>query len=197
MRTRNSLPILTSVFVVLVIIANIMSCRIIAPMGISMDAGTILFPLTFIVRDMIHRNYGRKAANRAVIVGVLSGLFASLMFYITSTLPADMSVGAQTEFGLVLLPSILIVIGSAIGMLISEYLDGHIYERLYKGKHPYKAAIGSNTISIPIDTAIVSAIAFLPMYGLEVTFGIWAVNVVIKYIMMIVFIPSIKLTKNF
>lgn len=187
-RMMRSAAVLSGVFVAATMAANIMSLRMIAPLGIVMDAGALLYPATFVVRDMLHRRCGLSAANRAVTVSVVCNVCMFALFWLASVLPADMGTGTQEAFGQVLLPGALIVLGSVVAQLISERLDGRIFQRIWRdgdGSH-IKAALVSNLISIPVDSAIMCGIAF----GFTVPLGSVVMatlaNIGIKYIVMAV-----------
>lgn len=101
--------------------------------------------------------------------------------------PFDPSTGEQAEFGMVLLPGLLIVAGSVCGQFIGENIDGRIFHKVWKGGEGshVKAALCSNVVSIPIDTVIMCCIAFgltVPLDTLAATIG---ANIAIKYVVML------------
>ena len=175
-------------FVAATMIANVMSLRMVAPLGFVMDAGALLYPLTFLLRDAIHRHSGLQAANRAVTASLICNIAMFSLFALAAWLPYDAMTGTQEEFGRVLLPGFLIVIGSVLGQFVGERIDGRIFHSIYAGstKNYARAALVSNAISIPIDTTIVCVIAF----GLTIPFGSLVetiiTNLIIKYAIMVV-----------
>ena len=184
----NKATYLSIGFVAVTMIANVMSLRMIAPLGIVMDAGALLYPVTFILRDMLHRSSGLNAANRAVTASVICNVAMFALFAVAAWLPADPETGAQLEFGRVLMPGALIVLGSVVAQFVSERLDGRIYQSIWRdgeGSHT-KAMLISNLISIPVDSVLMCGIAF----GLTVPLASVALttlsNIGIKYIVMVV-----------
>lgn len=177
----------TVAFVAATMIANIMSLRMVSPLGIVMDAGTLLYPITFLIRDHLHREDGLKSANMAVTISVICNILMFSLFAFAAWLPYDPITGEQAEFAMVLLPGFLIVIGSAIGQFVGERIDGRIYHKIYKGGkgNHIKAAIVSNAISIPIDTALMCFIAFGLTIPLEAVIADIGANMGIKYIVML------------
>lgn len=177
----------TTAFVAATMIANIMSLRMVSPLGIVMDAGTLLYPVTFLIRDHLHRKDGLKAANLAVTISVICNVLMFCLFAFAAWLPFDPITGEQKEFAIVLLPGFLIVLGSAIGQFVGERIDGRIYHKIYKGgkgSH-VKAALVSNAISIPIDTTLVCVIAFSLTIPFDAVIADIGTNMVIKYIVMV------------
>lgn len=179
-------------------LSNISSLRIVEVLGISMDAGTLLYPLTFTLRDLIHKKSDKKTALHIVYIGVVMNLLMFLVFFIVSKLPADMVVGEQKEFGQVLVGSWRIVLASIVAMFISEVVDSEIYQwyaEKFK-KYHFMRVLTSNFISVPLDSAIVTLIAFYGVMPNSVLISITLVNIAIKYIIALVTVPSIYLVKE-
>lgn len=170
---------LVAFYVVTQILADIGSLRIVAILGLSMDAGTLLYPLTFTIRDMIHRYSDKSIAYLAIILGVIANVVMFLFFYLVSVLPPDLSVGEQTAFGQTLTPVFRIVIASIIAEFISELLDTHIFSKLHN-KGYLLQIVGSNVPATILDSAIFSAIAFYGIVPAGTLVSIFVANVLIK-----------------
>jgi len=195
MRVLLSLSIF---YVVVGMLSNIASLRIVTVLGIAMDAGTLLYPLTFTLRDLIHKRSDKKTSIYIVCIGALMNLLMFIVFFIVSKLSPDMSVGEQTEFGKVLVGSWRIIVASVIAMFISEMADTTIYEKFTNKfkKYQFMRVITSNFISVPIDSIIVTLIAFYGTMPVNVLVSITLVNIAIKYIITIVTAPSIYAIKE-
>ena len=195
MRVLLSLSIF---YVVIGMLSNISSLRIVQILGISMDAGTLLYPLTFTLRDLIHKKSDKKTAIHIVYIGVVMNLLMFIVFFIVSKLPADMLVGEQKEFGQVLVASWRIIIASTVAMFIAEIADSQIYQWYadkFK-KYQFMRVLTSNFISVPLDSAIVTLIAFYGVMPNSVLVSITLVNIAIKYIITLITVPSIYLVKE-
>lgn len=169
-------------YVVFGILSNISSLRIVSILKMSMDAGTLIYPFTFTLRDLMHKKMGKRDADFIVILAAGVNLLMFAVFYIVSILPPDMSLGVQKEFGQVLNPAWRIVIGSITAMVIAELLDSYIYEavrRRVKGKQWLRVLL-SNGISIPVDTAIMIVIAFAGTMPRKLLIAIIVSNVIVK-----------------
>jgi queuosine precursor transporter len=186
------------IYVVIGMLSNISSLRIVQILGISMDAGTLLYPLTFTLRDLIHKKSDKKTAIHIVYIGVVMNLLMFIVFFIVSKLPADMLVGEQKEFGQVLVGSWRIIIASIVAMFIAEIADSQIYQWYadkFK-KYQFMRVLTSNFISVPLDSAIVTLIAFYGVMPNSVLVSITIVNIAIKYIITLITVPSIYLVKE-
>lgn len=182
MRAAIMLP---SLYVTITILSNISSLRIITVLGASMDAGTLLYPFSFTMRDLIHRALGTMAARLTILLATVLNTLAFVVFWIVSNVPPDPQVGEQTEFGNVLLPGARIVLGSTIGMCVSELIDTEIYNAVRRRlgeRHLWARVAVSNAFSIPIDSFIMVFIAFAGTMPLSVLIEITGVNIIIKYI---------------
>ena len=186
------------IYVVIGMLSNISSLRIVQILGISMDAGTLLYPLTFTLRDLIHKKSDKKTAIHIVYIGVVMNLLMFIVFFIVSKLPADMLVGEQKEFGQVLVGSWRIVLASIVAMFISEVVDSEIYQWYVEKfkKYHFMRVLTSNFISVPLDSAMVTLIAFYGVMPNSVLISITLVNIAIKYIITLVTVPSIYLVKE-
>lgn len=186
------------IYVVIGMLSNISSLRIVEVLGISMDAGTLLYPLTFTLRDLIHKKSDKKTALHIVYIGVVMNLLMFIVFFIVSKLPADIIVGEQKEFGQVLVGSWRIIIASIVAMFIAEIADSQIYQwYAYKfKKYQFMRVLTSNFISVPLDSIIVTLIAFYGVMPNSVLISITLVNIAIKYIITLITVPSIYLVKE-
>ncbi len=52
------------------------------------DGGFIVFPLTYVIGDVLSEVYGFEAARRAIFIGFVDGGLAALTFWLTTYLPA-------------------------------------------------------------------------------------------------------------
>lgn len=186
---------LTLAFTVATMIANVMSLRMVAPFGVAMDAGTLLYPVTFLIRDAIHRRAGLRASDRAVRASVASNLLMFAMFAFAAWLPYDESIGPQEEFASVLLPGFLVVIGSIAGQYAGETVDGRVFHRVNRKVGHMGAALASNLISIPIDTAIMCGIAFGSL-GWGAFLSTVTANVAVKYAVMLLSLGVMAMSKQ-
>ena len=80
-------PVLVAVFTALVIISNVTATKGVAFGPIITDGGFIVFPLTYIIGDVLSEVYGFAAARRAIILGFSMNVLAALAFWATVYLP--------------------------------------------------------------------------------------------------------------
>lgn len=192
-----STAILVSVFYVAAqMMADIGSLRIVMVAGFSIDAGTFIYPLTFTLRDMVHKTAGIKIARMLILAAAGINLVMALFFKIAAILPPDLAVGPQSEFSLVLTPVWRIVSASIIAEVISEMIDTEGYRfwvEKVTNKYQWARVLVSNALSIPIDSFIFSFLAFWGIMPTAVVLSIFFSNMIIKGITTVISIPGIYL----
>jgi uncharacterized integral membrane protein (TIGR00697 family) len=162
-RRHTALLIAASCYTACSLIANVMSIRIVVILGQSIDAGTLLYPLVFTLRDVVHKTGGRAAAWTVIFTTAGLNVVMAVGFLVASKLPADRAVGPQTEFGVVLNATWRLVAASIAAQLVSEALDTEVYHR-YVRRFGHRAqwgrVVASNAVSIPADSIVFVIVAF-------------------------------------
>src|SRR3972149_10107580 len=93
--------IVSGLYLAAQIFSDITAVRILQLFGLSIDAGTLIYPFTFTLRDLLHKTTDKHTVRLVIVMAAGINLFMALFFWLVSILPADMSVGNQLEFGLV------------------------------------------------------------------------------------------------
>jgi len=182
---QRTLMLCSCLYLALVSFANLGSLRVISLLGLSLDGGTLLYPFTFTMRDVLHKKAG--AAHTRFIILLTAGLNL-LMFgfcWLVGVLPADASVGPQTEYLLVLAPGFRLVLGSILAMALAELLDTGIYSLVRKRfgeKKQWLRVLLSNAVSVPLDTVVFLLIAFGGRYDMPTIIALFFSNILLKYL---------------
>lgn len=190
--------IVISLYIAAQLLSDIASLKITLIAGFSMDAGTFIYPLTFTIRDLIHKRLGKSAARKIIILAAGINLFMALFFHFIAWLPQDPTWGLAKEFSAILGPVWRIVIASIIAEVFSELIDTEIYHlwqsRITK-KYQWMRVLSSNAVSIPIDSLIFCWGAFGFLLPHDVVWSIFFANVIVKGAVTIVSLPAIYLVK--
>ena len=187
--------ILSSIFVSLVLLSNILSTKIISIAGLANDAGTLIYPFTFVVKDLIQKRYGRAAARKVIYTAYGTLLFAFAAFWVVGQIPADPSWMNQEAYDAILTPFGRLVFASITAGVISELLDTKVFSYLWSKTGQVWVALVSNVAGILLDTFLFTLLAFAGDMPQEVLVGIFITNVAVKLIMTSVASPSILLVK--
>lgn len=148
------------------LISNIAAVKLWNFFGIAVDGGVILFPLTYIIGDLIVEFYGEKIAKTIILAGFFMNLIACAVFYIVIALPAYDGWMMQDAFSSVLGFTPRIIIGSLIAYVCSNLLNNVVFTKLKQSKGIFASsfiarAIGSSAFAHILDSAIFETIAFL------------------------------------
>ncbi|WP_019971712.1 queuosine precursor transporter [Mycobacterium sp. 141] len=155
-------PVLVAVFTALVIISNVTATKGVAFGPIITDGGFIVFPLTYIIGDVLSEVYGFKAARRAIFLGFAMNVLAAFIFWVTIYLPAaDFYTNEEHFENVVHAYTQLIVAGLAgfiVGQTINAWVVVAIKERT-KEKHLWARLVGSTFAGQLGDTLVFCSIA--------------------------------------
>ncbi len=175
------LDIITVVFVLVLVLSNIASSAKIIDWGISLgaiplsfDAGTILFPISYIFGDVLTEVYGYKRSRRIIWIGFGALAFSALVFWLVQILPGEAT--WQTQVGQDAYNSILgsmssgsIIIASLTGFFAGSFSNAIIMavmKVLTKGKMLWSRTIGSTIVGEAFDTftfiLVASALGVFP-----------------------------------
>lgn len=174
--------------------ANVMSSRIVLLGPWAVDAGTLTYPLAFTLRDVVHKAGGRSAARTTIVVTAVLNAAMVAAFWVAARLPADLAVGAQEEFGDVLVPVARIVLASTVAQLVAELIDTEVYHRVLRRlgrRRQWARVVVSNAVSIPTDSVVFAAIAFAGVLPGATWWELVWVNVVVKVLTTAVTWPLI------
>ena len=193
------LLIVAGAYVAAQMMADIASLRIISVGGYAVDAGTLIYPFTFTLRDLIHKIAGKTAARTMIWLAAAINLFMAGFFWLVSELPADLVTGPQLGFGEVLAPVWGIVVASIIAEVAAELIDTEVYSlwvRRFAERHQWGRVLSSNAVSVPVDSFLFVGLATLfGVFPPEVAVSIFWVNVLFKGGFTVISIPWIYLVK--
>ena len=177
--------------------------------SLSFTAGVLLWPVVFIMTDVINEYFGLKGVRflSFMAVGLIS--FAFLMVFAAIQLePASWWVGVNADKGVpdmqlaystVLGQSNWIIVGSLVAFLIGQLTDVLIFQRIKRftgGKFVWLRATGSTLISQFIDSFVVLYIAFVigpQKWSMDLFLAVGTVNYLYKFAVAIALTPVIYL----
>lgn len=147
---------------VVLIISNIGASKGVTFGPIPTDGGFFLFPLAYIVGDVVAEVYGFKASRRAIITAFVMSIFTAVCYWIIITLPAAPWYDGQDALARTLGPVPIIVAASLlaflVGQLANSWLLVHLKtrsgERLLFGRIALSTMLGEF-----LDTLVFCAIA--------------------------------------
>lgn len=198
-RALRNLLVVASAYVAAQMLADVTSLRIIEVGGYAVDAGTIIYPFTFTLRDLVHKIGGRSSARALIVLAAAINLVMAGLFWLVARLPPDPFTGPQLEFGAVLAPVWGIVVASIVAEVASELLDTEVYQRWVRrfgDRHQWGRVLSSNALAVPVDSALFVGLATVfGVFPAGVAWSIFWVNVVFKGVVTMVSIPWIYMVR--
>lgn len=155
---------LAGLFVMTLIVSNIASVKVVAIGPLVFDAGTILFPLSYIVGDIVTEVYGYRKMRSLLYVGVVSLILTMTTFWVVQILPASPDWPNQVAYESILGVVWRIVLASVTALFLGEIMNAYVMARMKvrsKGKNLWARMISSSVVGSAIDTVVFSTVAFL------------------------------------
>ncbi len=174
---RSSYDVVLATFVALLLISNIGATKLIAfgpsvsvggfpLLPIITDGGAILFPLTYILGDILAEVYGLRKANRAIITGFVLAAIMSLTFLAVDAAPPAPDWPNQDAWNSVLGVVPRFVVASLLGYLCGQLLNAVVLVRIkqrWGEKRLWVRLITSTLVGEFADTMVFCMIAFGPL----------------------------------
>ena len=176
MKSYRYLTPVTAIFVTVLIVSNIASSAKIVDLGFAIldvrmafDAGTILFPISYIFGDILTEVYGYKNSRRVIWTGFFCLALASATFWAVSHLPGESTwqgYAGDAAYNAILggMSSGGIVLASLAAYAMGEFSNSFILAKmkvLTQGRWLWTRTIGSTIVGELIDSATFIAIASL------------------------------------
>jgi queuosine precursor transporter len=185
-------PVIVAVFVGVLLISNIGATKLISFGPIITDGGAFLFPLTYVIGDVLSEVYGLAAARRAILLGFAMSILAAVTFWLVQVSPPADGYENQEAFEAVLgfVPRIVLasLCGYLVGQLLNAYVLVKIKERT-KERALWLRLIGSTVVGEFADTFVFCTIAF---YGVITGAEFWnyvLVGYLYKTLLEVVLLP--------
>lgn len=177
-------------------LADIASLKIGVVFGLAVDMGTFIYPITFTLRDLVHKLLGKRLAQTLILAAGGINLFMAGYLMWAARVPGSEAWGLNQEFAAILAPVWRIVLASIVAEVISELIDTEVYHWFVtRITHRYQwlRVLVSNGASVPVDNLIFAVGAFALTLPWAEVGQIFLFNLVIKYGMTLLSLPLIYL----
>ncbi|MEP6584550.1 MAG: queuosine precursor transporter, partial [Ginsengibacter sp.] len=173
-------------------------------LAFTLTCGVVLWPLEFVITDIINEYYGPRAVRRISFTAVALIAYAFCMYFIAIALPpAQVWLGSskaqgvdniQTSFSAIFGQNMRIIIGSVVAFLVSQVVDVTVFHRIKRAtghKHLWLRATGSTLVSQLVDSYIVLFIAFSGIFKWQLILAVGIMNYLYKFFMALILTPVI------
>src|SRR5579871_895714 len=178
-------------------------------LSFTLTCGVLLWPLEFVITDIVNEFYGPKAVRRISITAVILISYAFLMYFLAIGIPpADVWIASsskqgvdniQTAFSAIFGQNMRIILGSLVAFLVSQIVDVTIFHQIKKrtgNKYLWLRATGSTLVSQLVDSYIVLFIAFSQYFTWQQILAIGLMNYIYKFSVALLLTPLIYLIEG-
>jgi uncharacterized integral membrane protein (TIGR00697 family) len=183
-----------ALFVTVLILSNLLSSAKIIDLGVSLgplalifDAGTLVFPISYIFGDILTEVYGYQRSRRVIWMGFLATALMGFFVWLTSVLPGEPfweSTVGQSAYNAVLGGISGLVVASLIAYFAGEFSNSYVLAKMKiatKGRWLWSRTIGSTLVGQGVDTTIFFIIAtVLGVFPAELMLSLIVTNYVLK-----------------
>ena len=162
--------LVNAIFITSLLVANVVSSKIVSFWRLTVPAAIVAYPLTFLMTDVIGEIWGKEEANKTVKLGFICQMISLALIGGAILLPVAPFADNQAQFTAILGSSFRVVFASMVGYLVSQSWDVWIFHKVrdaYIKKHGSTKGgrwIWNNASTMTsqiIDTAIFITIAFI------------------------------------
>jgi len=190
-------PIITALFCGCLIISNILASKTFSLYDIILPCGVVIFPLVYIVGDVLTEIYGFTLAKRTIYLGFIINLIAVIAYQIAIFLPGT-DLATSNAFSIILGSTPRILIASLISYLVGSYVNAY-FMKILKEKYTdylFARCSISTLFGEGLDAIIFITIAFAGLMPNEVLITMIICQGAFKIIYEIIVYPITRTVIN-
>lgn len=201
MKEKVSIPFMFMgiLFNVCLIAANLLETKVIQVCGLTVTAGLLVFPVSYIINDCIAEVWGFKKARLIIWSGFAMNFFVVSLGLIAVSLPAAPFWEGETHFNFVFGMAPRIVVASLLAFLVGSFLNAYVMSRMKlasKGKNFSARAIWSTVVGETADSLIFFPIAFGGIIPWKELLMIMVLQIFLKSMYEVIILPiTIRVVK--
>ncbi len=183
--------ILTGVFTASLIVSNIIAGKTFDFFSFTLPCGVIIFPIIYIVNDVLAEVYGYQKARKVILLGFLMNLVAVICYNITIMLPAPVFFENSEAFAVVLGSTFRLLVASFAAYLVGSLVNAKMMVILKKWDEDklFLRCIVSTLFGEGLDAVIFIFIGFLGTMPFEALLLMIAAQALFKTLYEIVVYP--------
>jgi uncharacterized integral membrane protein (TIGR00697 family) len=164
--------ILVALFITCLITANIIAVKLVSVFGLLLPAAVIVFPISYILGDVLTEVYGYRQARSVIWLGFFCNLVLVLFIWLGGLLPPAAFWDGQSAYARILGYTPRILAASFLAYLVGEFSNSFVLAKMKivsNGRHLWMRTIGSTLVGQGLDSVVFITIAFagtIPFSGL-------------------------------
>ncbi len=154
---------LVALFVTCLIAANITAVKLISLYGLLLPAAIVIFPVSYILGDVLTEVYGFRQARRVIWLGFLCNLIVVAAIWIGLVLPAASFWDGQEAYERILGAAPRILAASFLAYLVGEFANAFVLAKMKiatEGRYLWARTIGSTLVGQGLDSLLFITLAF-------------------------------------
>lgn len=162
-RHSTAFVILVATFITTLIISNIIAVKLIDVAGWVLPAGIIIFPISYIIGDVLTEVYGYRRARQVIWLGFACNLFAIAAIWLAMVLPPVAFWDGQSAYEQILGYTPRLLVASFLAYLMGEFANSYVLAKLKiitQGRWLWTRTIGSTLVGQGLDSAVFLVVAF-------------------------------------
>ena len=174
---------IVAIYVAALITANTVAVSVLDIGPFAADAGTLTFPIAYIVGDVLTEVYGFRIARRVIWLGFICNLFAVGVYQLSMQFPTHNDPAFDSGFQMVFANTPRILLASMAAYLVGSFVNAAVMSKLkvrMQGKHLWARTIGSTIAGQGLDTVIFVLIAFGGVFPNDIVWEMVYTNWIIK-----------------
>ena len=201
MKEKVSVPfmLLGILFNVCLIAANLLETKVIQVGSITVTAGLLVFPISYIINDCIAEVWGFKKARLIIWSGFAMNFFVVALGLIAVALPAAPFWEGEQHFDFVFGMAPRIVVASLLAFLVGSFLNAYVMSKMKVasgGRNFSARAIWSTVVGETADSLIFFPIAFGGLIAWPELLVMMATQIVLKSLYEVIILPiTIRVVK--
>ena len=201
MKQKVSVPfmLLGILFNVCLIAANLLETKVIQVFGITVTAGLLVFPVSYIINDCIAEVWGFRKARLIIWSGFAMNFFVVALGLIAVALPAAPFWEGEQHFDFVFGMAPRIVVASLLAFLVGSFLNAYVMSKMKVasgGRNFSARAIWSTVVGETADSLIFFPIAFGGLIAWPELLVMMGTQIVLKSLYEVIILPiTIRVVK--
>lgn len=156
--------VIVAVFITCLITSNIIAVKLFEVSGIVLPVAIVIFPISYIIGDVLTEVYGYSLARRVIWLGFLCNLLTVLAIFIGNVLPSASFWKGQSAYEQILGYAPRILVASFLAYLVGEFSNSFVLAKMKiatKGRWLWTRTIGSTLVGQGLDSLVFITLAFM------------------------------------
>lgn len=174
---------IVALYVTTLITANTVAVSVLDLGPFAADAGTLTFPIAYIVGDVLTEVYGFRIARRVIWLGFMCNILAVGVYQGAMLFPTHNDPAFDSGFQMVFQNTARILLASMTAYLVGSFINAAMMSRMKvwtQGRHLWMRTIGSTIAGQGLDTVIFVLIAFAGVFPNDIVWQMIYTNWIIK-----------------